>query len=46
MRAFLLLRLVKRMPVNMTRDATSSSPPNTYLTFVVQDFDALDEEDL
>lgn len=36
-RAFLLLRFVNNIPVNIIRDATSRTPPIAYLTFVVQD---------
>jgi hypothetical protein len=36
-RARRLLRLVKRMPVNMINAARSKSPPMTYLAFVPQD---------
>ena len=45
MSAFLRLRLVNNIPVNIIRDATSSTPPIAYLTFVVHDLCAAEAEE-
>jgi hypothetical protein len=37
MRAFLLLRLVNKIPVNMIREASKRTPPIAYFTFVFHD---------
>ena len=39
MSALRLRLLVNKIPVNMTKDATSSIPPATYLSFVTQDLE-------
>lgn len=38
-KALRLRLLVNRIPVNITKDATSSIPPATYLSLVTHDFD-------
>ena len=45
MSAFLRLRFVNNIPVNIMREATSRTPPIAYLTFLVHDLCAAEEDE-